>query len=148
MKININNSIFSFDNLNIDKKISFIFGNNGTGKNSLTREIFKNYRENTEYKVMIYNGFENIVGQNDVLNAVVLGEKNKEIDDKVLILENKKNEIKKSIKDLEDQLNANTPNSLEAKKKNTNEIKKLKKKKLKILNKHLHLQLRKCQARK
>ena len=100
------NKIFDENELKIDKNINFIFGKNGTGKSTLT-QLFKS--EIKSHDVRIFQGFDSIIGENKKLNAVILGEKNNEIDKEVKILEeeivSKNNEIKKIKEDTEEQVN-------------------------------------------
>lgn len=88
-------NIFDENSIDFNKKTCFIFGNNGTGKSTLT-----NYLKNslTNYDVRIFQGFDSVVNDNEELNAVVLGDQNVEIDKEVKIIDNKINkiEIKKS----------------------------------------------------
>lgn len=79
--------IFEENEIDIDKRISFIFGKNGTGKSTITAEIKKLDRE---YDVSVFQGFANIIDENRRLNAVVLGEENAEISRQI---ENKKIEL-------------------------------------------------------
>lgn len=78
--------------LEIKKNINFIFGKNGTGKSTLTRLIKE--QKSDEYDVRIFDGFEGVVGKDNKLNAVVLGEKNNEIDNKIKKYENDKKGIR------------------------------------------------------
>lgn len=68
--------LFESDELDINKRITFIYGKNGTGKSTLT-DIIR--RQCSEYDVRIFQGFENVVDANKRLNAVVLGEENTSI---------------------------------------------------------------------
>ena len=74
MKIDLSSvNIFEDNELESDKKITFIFGKNGTGKSTITEEIKK---LNSNYEVSIFQGFNNIIDENHRLNAVVLSEEN------------------------------------------------------------------------
>ena len=74
MKIDLSSvNIFEDNELELDKKITFIFGKNGTGKSTITEEIKK---LNSDYDVSVFQGFNNIIDENHRLNAVVLGEEN------------------------------------------------------------------------
>lgn len=68
--------VFDSDELDFDKKVTFIFGKNGTGKSTLTEELKK---ISSEYDVSTFQGFLNIIDENKRLNAVVLGEENSTI---------------------------------------------------------------------
>lgn len=94
-------NIFDEDSIDINKKTCFIFGNNGTGKSTLTNHLKNSFRE---YDVRIFQGFDSVVNDNEKLNAVVLGEKNVEIDKEVRNIDNrimqieiKKNKIERVI---------------------------------------------------
>lgn len=74
MKIDLSSvNVFEDNELELDKKITFIFGKNGTGKSTITEEIKK---LNSDYEVSAFQGFNNIIDENHRLNAVVLGEEN------------------------------------------------------------------------
>ena len=63
----------------IDKSLNFFYGKNGTGKSTLTNLIAKNGDQN-DLAVLTFQGFESVLGENDLLNAVVIGEHNKKIE--------------------------------------------------------------------
>lgn len=97
MKIDLSDvSIFESNELEIDEKITFIFGKNGTGKSTIS-EKFKEL--NSDYDVSVFQGFNNIIDENHRLNAVVLGEENltinRQIDEKKKEFEIKTEEINK-----------------------------------------------------
>jgi cation transport ATPase len=87
--------IFESNKINFDKKITFIFGKNGTGKSTITKEIKK---LTTSYEISIFQGFSDLIDENKRLNAVILGEENKVINNKI---ENKKSELIKVLSELE-----------------------------------------------
>ena len=90
MKIDLSMvDIFEDSELELDKKITFIFGKNGTGKSTFTEEIKK---MTSDYEVSVFQGFNNIIDENHRLNAVVLGEENMAINAKI---EEKKKELPK-----------------------------------------------------
>lgn len=62
--------LFSDNELEINEKVCFIFGKNGTGKSTLV-SLFKEQISN--YDVNIFNGFDGVIGENKKLNAIVLG---------------------------------------------------------------------------
>lgn len=72
--------VFEDDSIEFTKKRNFVFGKNGTGKSTLTKLISE---QCSDYDVRIFQGFERIIGDNDKLNAVVLGEENNLIEDQV-----------------------------------------------------------------
>lgn len=76
--------IFHDDELSIETRTTFVFGKNGTGKSTLA-SLMK--QKSSEYDVRCFQGFNNIVGDDKKLNAVILGEKNNEVDQKIKIYE-------------------------------------------------------------
>ncbi|MDO5028723.1 MAG: AAA family ATPase [Bacillota bacterium] len=70
-------NIFKENSVDLDKKVCFIFGNNGTGKSTLSNHLKESL---TNYDVRLFQGFKSVVNNNDELNAVVLGEQNVDID--------------------------------------------------------------------
>lgn len=83
-------NIFDENSIDFNKKTCFIFGNNGTGKSTLTNHLKNSLRE---YDVRVFQGFDSVVNDNEELNAVVLGEQNVEIDKEVKIIDNEINQI-------------------------------------------------------
>lgn len=73
-------SVFADSSLNLEKKVTFIFGKNGTGKSTLTN-VLKGM--NSIYNVLVFDGFNNIIDANKRLNAVVLGEENTQINKEI-----------------------------------------------------------------
>ena len=99
--------VFKENELDLDRRITFIFGKNGTGKSTITNEIRK---LSQAYDVSVFQGFSNIIDENKRLNAVVLGAENSEInrriDEKKAELEKKqleKETIEKSLREPEDE---------------------------------------------
>lgn len=85
MKIDLSSvDIFEDNNLDLDKKITFIFGKNGTGKSTLVEAI---KILNEDYDVSVFQGFNNIIDANQRLNAVVLGEENAFINNQIELKE-------------------------------------------------------------
>ena len=81
MDIDLKNSgLYEKEILNLDKSINIIFGKNGTGKTTLVKLIKE---QNNELDLRIFQGFESVIGQNQKLNAVILGEENNEINKKI-----------------------------------------------------------------
>lgn len=99
--------IFSNDELNINKRLSFIFGKNGTGKSTLTSIIDE---QAVDYDVHIFQGFDGIVGEDDRLNAVVLGEENNEIDKQIKELELQIENKDKKIQEIKNDIYENIEN--------------------------------------
>lgn len=94
------NDLFTDDIIKLDKKINFIFGRNGTGKSTLTTLIKEQHKN--KYDIRIFQGFEGVVGENKILNAVVLGEENNEINRQI---KEKLEELKKNKDKLEKEEN-------------------------------------------
>lgn len=111
MKIDLSDiNIFDEDSIDINKKTCFIFGNNGTGKSTLTNHLKNSL---LEYDVRIFQGFDSVVNENEELNAVVLGEQNVEIDKEVRNIDNEISQIdieKSKIKRLIDKSNHDEDN--------------------------------------
>ena len=81
MKIDLrNDALFIEDDIDFDKKLNFIFGKNGTGKSTITKLI----KEQQQTKdVRIFQGFDSVLGEDDKLNAVILGEENTQINQQI-----------------------------------------------------------------
>ncbi|EMW5726598.1 AAA family ATPase [Enterococcus faecium] len=106
--INLTNygQVFKDNELSGLKEKNFFYGKNGTGKSTLCQLI--NEQLGREFDVRVFQGFESVIGEDEKLNSIVLGESNKlvqkEIDSKLeIISENevqaiKKNELLKSLK--------------------------------------------------
>ena len=81
MKVDLSEfKFFEDDELNIDKKVTFVYGKNGTGKSSIVKAIKK---LNNEYKVEVFDGFDNIIDENKRLNAVIIGVENVDINEQI-----------------------------------------------------------------
>lgn len=89
--------LFTCDGLDLGTKINYIYGKNGTGKSTLTKLIENQFRES--HNVKVFRGFEAIVGVNKRLNAVVLGEKNTAIQEKIDSYKSAINDFEKKIDD-------------------------------------------------
>ncbi|WP_215492105.1 AAA family ATPase [Fenollaria sporofastidiosus] len=96
--------IFDTEYINLVKKTCFIFGNNGTGKSTFASHLKNNLGD---YDVRVFQGFDSVVNSNDELNAVVLGEENVEIDNKIANIKLKIEEINVDIKDKEKLVDEN-----------------------------------------
>ena len=97
MKVDLSNEeLFYEDEINFDKNLNFVFGKNGTGKYTLTKLLKEQGKVN--YDVRVFQGFENMIGENNRLNAVILGEENNEIAQEI---ENMKKDIKKKEEEID-----------------------------------------------
>ena len=97
MKVDLSNEeLFYEDEINFDKNLNFVFGKNGTGKSTLTKLLKEQGKIN--YDVRVFQGFENMIGENNRLNAVILGEENNEIAQEI---ENMKKDIKKKEEEID-----------------------------------------------
>lgn len=74
-------NLFKDDNLILDKDINFIFGKNGTGKSTITSLIEKTM--DTDFNIRIFQGFDSVLGEDEKLNAVILGEENTSVNQQV-----------------------------------------------------------------
>lgn len=101
------NGIFSDPQLCIDKKITFIFGKNGTGKSTLASLLKKQI---VDYDVRCFQGFDDIVGEDKRLNAVILGEENNEIEQQIKHYESEIIKKEDFIREIEKEINKSTEN--------------------------------------
>ena len=104
------NKLFRTKKILLDKKLNFIYGKNGSGKSSLTKLLLDEYNSDN-IKVVAFQGFESIIGENDLLNAIILGENNKKIEAQISEKNDMKMELKKQIGDLEETLDTNVKES-------------------------------------
>ena len=99
MKVDLSEKIiFDVDTISFDKQINFVYGKNGTGKSTLCKLIKKQYGLSMD--VRIFQGFEKLLGEDEKLNAVLLGKENIKINKKINDLEN---EIEKRNKEKENK---------------------------------------------
>lgn len=105
-----NNKLFRTKKILLDKKLNFIYGKNGSGKSSLTKLLLNEYNSDN-IKVVAFQGFESIIGENDTLNAIILGENNKKIEAQISEKTDMKMELKKQIDDLEKTIDINVKES-------------------------------------
>lgn len=82
------------------KQKNFVYGKNGTGKSSITEAINNNH--STDYDIHLFDGYKRIFGENERLDAIALGEKNKEVQTKI---EELNSNIVKLSKDLREPSN-------------------------------------------
>lgn len=99
--------LFDADNIIFDKRKTYIYGPNGTGKTTISNQIKK---MSNDYDVYVFQGFESVISSDKTLNAIVLGTENVEISqrlDKINgLIENKQKEIddiKETISEPENQ---------------------------------------------
>jgi wobble nucleotide-excising tRNase len=64
----------------VEKRVNFIFGKNGTGKSTIAKEIHNQF--SNDYDVCVFQDFEGVV-ENSRLNAVALGATNTAIQKKI-----------------------------------------------------------------
>lgn len=93
MKIDLKNEpLFDVNEMDINKSVTFVYGKNGTGKSTLTHII---QQQALDYEVNVFQGFDELVGENRRLNAVVLGEENEIIEKKINALNEEKEQLLK-----------------------------------------------------
>lgn len=68
--------LFDADKLTFDKRKTYIYGPNGTGKTTISNQIKK---MSNDYDVYVFQGFESVISSDKTLNAIVLGTENVEI---------------------------------------------------------------------
>ena len=105
MEIDLQNEeLFEDNEIEFGKQINFVFGKNGVGKSTITRLIVDQCKS---YDVRIFQGFEGVIDENKLLNAVVLGQENIEINKKITEKEKekekKKQEKEEILKKITDQ---------------------------------------------
>ena len=105
MEIDLQNEeLFEDNEVKFDKQINFVFGKNGVGKSTITRLIVDQCKS---YDVRLFQGFEGVIDENKLLNAVVLGQENIEINKKIIEKEKekekKKQEKEEILKKITDQ---------------------------------------------
>ncbi|MGY0181274.1 hypothetical protein [Lactococcus garvieae] len=72
---------FSVQGMHLNKDVNLIFGRNGTGKSTITKQIKTQFEDH--YDVRIFQDFEGITGENKRLVAIALGKENTEIQGKL-----------------------------------------------------------------
>ena len=105
MEIDLQNEeLFEDNEIEFGKQINFVFGKNGVGKSTITRLIVDQCKS---YDVRLFQGFEGVIDENKLLNAVVLGQENIEINKKITEKEKekekKKQEKEEILKKITDQ---------------------------------------------
>ena len=93
MEIDLQNEeLFEDNEIEFGKQINFVFGKNGVGKSTITRLIVDQCKS---YDVRLFQGFEGVIDENKLLNAVVLGQENIEINKKIIEKEKEKEKKEK-----------------------------------------------------
>ncbi|MBL1228689.1 AAA family ATPase [Enterococcus sp. BWB1-3] len=123
MKLNFNKTnVFSSNEIVFDKKVNFVFGKNGTGKSTITYLVKEQFENNLD--IHTFQGFDSIIGEDNRLNAVILGEENTSINQQITAKEYEKETISleiekmsKEINEPEDKSKENTYSKLEKSKK-------------------------------
>lgn len=100
----LNNDLFKEDKIEFPKNVNFLYGRNGTGKSTLTKEIATQFGNSDDYKVFAFQGFENLLHGNDKLNAIVLGEENVEIEKQIEKYNKSIEELNKKISGLSENI--------------------------------------------
>lgn len=85
--IDLSNYGFAFSETEINdlKQKNFIYGKNGTGKSSIVKAIKEQCSE--EFDLRVFDGWQGVIGENDRIDAISLGENNTEIQTKILEIE-------------------------------------------------------------
>lgn len=112
MKLNLSkNKLFNEDEITFDKKVTFIYGKNGTGKTTISNLC---NTLNDQFDVHVFQGFESVISENLKLNAIALGENNSIISSKIekikYDIELKNHEIEEIKKLIEEPIDKNTTN--------------------------------------
>lgn len=111
MKIYLDHeNVFEEDEIEFDKKINFVFGKNGTGKSTIAK-LIEEQEEKHGYEPKVFQGFEKIVDGNARLNAVVLGEENVSINQKIEIAEKEITTFESKIKEVKKETEKPTDGS-------------------------------------
>lgn len=85
---------FEDEEIDFSKSINIIYGKNGTGKSSICRLMKEQWKDK---EVCIFRGFNELLDENEKLNAIVLGEDNSKINKEVTSLEEKISGIEREI---------------------------------------------------
>lgn len=96
--------LFDENHIDFDKKSVFIYGRNGTGKSTLTKIIEDQLC--VKYDVSVFQGFDNLIDEEEKLNAVLLGEENVKINHKIKFLEKDIKEINEKADVIKKQIEA------------------------------------------
>lgn len=89
------NEKFTTTCFQIEKKVNFIFGKNGTGKTTLANEIESQLSD--DYNVLVFRDFDGVIDENDRLKAIALGVDNASIQKEINKIDSEVNTIKTQI---------------------------------------------------
>lgn len=92
---------FEDEEIDFSKSINIIYGKNGTGKSSICRLMKEQWKDK---EVCIFRGFNELLDENEKLNAIVLGEDNSKINKKVTSLEEEISEIEREIEEKKENI--------------------------------------------
>lgn len=130
MELDLSTSkLFNADTITFNKRLNFIYGKNGTGKSTITKLMLKECGTD-DMSVFAFQGFDSVIGENALLNAIVLGETNKSIEAQITEKENERQTLKKEEEEKNKIINPGIEGSKGQKKKDIEEkLKKLYEKK-------------------
>lgn len=83
------------------KAKNFIYGKNGTGKTTISHAILKQY--NDQFDIHLFEGFNSVVGDNHILDAISLGTQNAKVQPLIEEAQKKLTEIDKDLMPLDDK---------------------------------------------
>ena len=92
---------FEDEEIDFSKSINIIYGKNGTGKSSICRLMKEQWKDK---EVCIFRGFNELLDENEKLNAIVLGEDNSKINKEVTSLEEEISEIERKIEEKKENI--------------------------------------------
>ena len=92
---------FEDEEIDFSKSINIIYGKNGTGKSSICKLMKEQWKDK---EVCIFRGFNELLDENEKLNAIVLGEGNSKINKEVTSLEEKISEIEREIEEKKENI--------------------------------------------
>ena len=82
MKIDLSNvPLYVEDELNLNKRVTYFYGGNGTGKSTITKLL--RAQCSGKYDTRIFQEFDYLIGEDKDLDAVVLGDENADIKKKI-----------------------------------------------------------------
>ena len=92
---------FEDKEIDFSKSINIIYGKNGTGKSSICKLMKEQWKDK---EVCIFRGFNELLDENEKLNAIVLGEDNSKINKEVTSLEEEISEIEREIEEKKENI--------------------------------------------